>query len=119
MRNDASEDPQHPKVQFPSVYLCLRCQSMNNEYDQHKVLAFLIKYYAKTNIDKSFLARKTSENLSDQPERVIKKIDFIDQTGFFTHIFQHLSVYILFSVLIVLIIIRRRCCQTKGTRYQL
>ena len=116
MRNDPSEDPKYPKVQFPSKYLCETCQLTNNQYDHSQTIEFLLNHYSKANIDKSVIAKKSSEDL---PEYVIKKIDFVDRTGFSTHILQHLTVYVLLGVLIVLVVIRRRCCQAKGTRYRL
>ncbi len=119
MRNDISEDPTHPKVQFPSKYLCATCQLNSNEYDHSITIEFLLKYYSKANMDKSLISKKPFEDISDRPERVISKIEYIDQTGFFIHIFQHFSVYILLGVLIVLVFIRRQCCQSKGKRYRL
>lgn len=57
LQGDASEDPHHPKVQFPPETLCPLCnqmvksdQGMSLSWDGDKVLDFLLQYYSEKNI---------------------------------------------------------------------
>ena len=49
LAHDASEDPKHPKIQFPSQRMCPECHSKTNDgsgyYNEINVLTFLKKYY--------------------------------------------------------------------------
>jgi len=52
LRYDVTEDPEHPKVQFPSKYLCQTCQSKNNlGFDISNTIEFLLKFYSKEEIE--------------------------------------------------------------------
>ena len=46
--DEATEDPQFPKEQFPPAFLCSDCRDAKGELDPTKVLPFLLQY--STNI---------------------------------------------------------------------
>ncbi|CAF0743247.1 unnamed protein product [Rotaria sordida] len=83
LRNQITEDPKHPKLQFPSKKLCPTCQSMNkkniyNEYIISKTINFLVEYYSKENIDVSLILDKpyNNETLLIRQERLISPIEY-------------------------------------------
>lgn len=51
---DLSEDPNFPKIQWPSPEMCRACHSVKengeHRWNQDQVLAFLLSYYSATNI---------------------------------------------------------------------
>ncbi|XP_077986131.1 sulfhydryl oxidase 2-like [Glandiceps talaboti] len=58
LHGDASEDPQHPKVQFPPKQLCPSCQEYTDtEWLEDQVLKFLKEYYHVNNIRLDQLSR--------------------------------------------------------------
>ena len=115
LRYEASEDPKHPKVQFPSQYLCTNCHLKENrtEFDQTLTIDFILEYYSKENIDTPLLTEKKGSSESVEP--VISKIEYIDQPAFISRY----SMYTCVVVFIVLILIRRRYCKAKRERYTL
>lgn len=120
LRNDVTEDPDHPKVQFPSKYLCATCRVKNKnnhtEYDMSKTIDFLIVYYSKENIEKSSISKSLNRS-----ESVTQKLEYIlDKTvhiGFLKTIFQRYTPYIFIGLIILIILCRRRYCKTKRKRY--
>lgn len=46
LKGVASEDPMHPKVEFPTKTMCQECYQWNGEYDEEVVLDFLLEYYS-------------------------------------------------------------------------
>ena len=45
LAGDASEDPSHPKIQFPSESICTDCHFENGTFNEERVLDFLIRRY--------------------------------------------------------------------------
>lgn len=50
--NGISQDPKFPKQQFPPASICPECRRDNGEFDEQKVLQFMLKYYSNVKIDK-------------------------------------------------------------------
>ena len=56
LHSDETEDPIHPKVQFPDQSLCQDCQKNlhgQTSFDNKKVLNFLKRYYSRNHIVKN------------------------------------------------------------------
>ncbi|XP_055938641.1 sulfhydryl oxidase 1-like isoform X2 [Argiope bruennichi] len=74
LSGDVTEDPKHPKIQFPSPQICSKCRirdTLNGEivWDKAVVLQFLHKFYDEQNI-LSADHRKASDSLVvDQGEQ--------------------------------------------------
>ncbi|CAF4924846.1 unnamed protein product, partial [Rotaria sp. Silwood1] len=131
LRGKVTEDPQYPKVQFPSKKLCATCQSMNkdntsNEYIMSKTIDFLVEYYSKENMDTSLILNKSynNEKLLTRQERLVSSIKYKteikEHTGLVKYIItliQHFSLYIFVAVIIILVLFRRRYCRVKTKRY--
>lgn len=49
LHGDASEDPLHPKVQFPPVTLCPSCH-VGNVMPENKTFEFLVGFYGKSGV---------------------------------------------------------------------
>lgn len=49
LHGDQSEDPKHPKIQFPSRQMCPKCYD-GEGWDKDKVLKFLVTFYGKQGI---------------------------------------------------------------------
>ncbi|KAJ2954451.1 hypothetical protein O0L34_g2727 [Tuta absoluta] len=50
LAGDATEDPVHPKIQFPSVYQCPQCRHINGAWKLPDVYNFLLSYYSSQRI---------------------------------------------------------------------
>ncbi|XP_071097045.1 sulfhydryl oxidase 2-like [Haliotis cracherodii] len=50
LHGDLSEDPQHPKLQFPSRTSCPKCHKDNTDWDEAQVLTYLVGLYRRDNI---------------------------------------------------------------------
>lgn len=50
LHNDASEDPVHPKIQFPSEEMCKDCRDKDGSWNRKVVLQFLKNHYGVDNI---------------------------------------------------------------------
>ncbi|CAF1198762.1 unnamed protein product [Adineta steineri] len=132
LHGDETEDPKHPKVQFPSENLCSTCQSDDNNFDMTTTLNFLLKFYSKNNIDLTSVEDFTpSGNIQDELTRKpsIDQYEMIeinhDSTKKFRNIRYIISIiqrfpfyFLIFSVIII-IIIRKRYCKGKRKRYTL
>lgn len=53
LHGDASEDPEHPKVQFPPASACPQCYFTNGSFNEPAVVEFLVKRHSAANIVKS------------------------------------------------------------------
>ncbi|RWS30728.1 sulfhydryl oxidase 1-like isoform X2, partial [Leptotrombidium deliense] len=53
LAGDRTEDPKHPKIQFPSQQQCPKCYTENNEWKESEVVNFLTKRYQKASIVKN------------------------------------------------------------------
>ncbi|XP_011497032.1 PREDICTED: sulfhydryl oxidase 1-like [Ceratosolen solmsi marchali] len=51
LTGDTTEDPEHKKIQYPSVENCPKCKLSNDKWDENEVLKYLKIKYSKTNID--------------------------------------------------------------------
>ncbi|CAF3326317.1 unnamed protein product [Rotaria socialis] len=172
LQGQITEDPKHPKVQFPNRYLCTTCKSINNsqnndDYDISKTIDFLLDYYSRKNIDISLISNKSRllEELSTEEERLVSTAEYKDvklqrvayknenlqhveyrseklqheeykreklqhtkhkeeksqqvgSTNSLMIILQHSSLYVLLaSIIIILVLFRRRFCKAKTKRY--
>ncbi|XP_067662118.1 sulfhydryl oxidase 2-like [Haliotis asinina] len=50
LHGDLSEDPQHPKIQFPSRTACPQCHTGGTGWDEAQVLTYLVGLYRQDNI---------------------------------------------------------------------
>eukprot|EP00039_Didymoeca_costata_P012875 m.187736 g.187736 ORF g.187736 m.187736 type:complete len:680 (+) comp15612_c0_seq11:206-2245(+) len=61
-KEDASNDPEHPKVIFPSKSQCSACYTVDNSWNEEEVLKFLSKcYYTKGRFLEDELSKKREE----------------------------------------------------------
>lgn len=51
LANDKSEDPEFPKIQFPSSERCLDCRHPNGDWNKENVLIYLISVYSQKNLN--------------------------------------------------------------------
>ena len=58
LAGDASEDPDHPKVQFPTQLSCPSCRNKDGVWVNEEVLHFLKEMYGKHNISKKGIIEK-------------------------------------------------------------
>ena len=71
LHGDVTEDPQHPKIQFPSAQMCRTCRT-GGDWNTTNVLAFLkdVYSYAKIAKDSEILLKKNSfNNVKDTARR--------------------------------------------------
>ena len=117
LHGDSTEDPEHPKIQFPSKYLCSKCHSLNeNDFNIANTIDFLVQYYSKENIDFSLSEEKASsieiDNKSIEQYRSFRSI--VSSIG---HL--HVYLFVWFVVMIIIIIVRRQYGNKKRKRYTL
>ena len=114
LHGGSTEDPEHPKIQFPPKYLCSKCYSLNeNDFNIRNTINFLLQYYSKENID--FSLNESPIEIDDES---------IEQSKSFRSIvspMRHLHVYLFawFVVMIIIIIVRRQFRNKKRKRYTL
>jgi len=60
LKGGISEDPAYPKGMYPSSKQCEECYTKNGEFDEEKVVEFLVKVYSK-------------------PERTLQPVDHIPE----------------------------------------
>ncbi|XP_043288685.1 sulfhydryl oxidase 2 [Venturia canescens] len=67
LAGDATEDPEHPKVQYPTAEHCPQCRDDNDRWNETNVLAYLKKKYFYSAIKYTGSTRSLSfeKNLSD------------------------------------------------------
>ncbi|CAF0981773.1 unnamed protein product, partial [Didymodactylos carnosus] len=146
LRGDLTEDPLHPKLQFPPIALCKQCHESDKDNDtlfnKDRTIEFLLKFYSKDNIDTSNLTiishdqHQKKEDLShgERFKKMIKKTgddrinDVLDsfskyntRTMFFSRIttIKHFKLYCIFTCLALVIFLRYKFCKVKKKRYTL
>lgn len=135
MANDTTEDPKHPKIQFPSVELCPQCRPIRNNEDARfetkSIIDFFLQYYNKENIDiSSVYSYKVDENESNADSRqsqrgkhhprIMVELNETDSHSFFgivPAIFQDISFYLIIGIVLIVFIGRRRYCRWKQKRH--
>lgn len=133
LHGDETEDPQHPKAQFPSSNLCSNCRSTTNDFDLSKTLDFLLRYYSKENLDLSSVRTFSisSNNQDDSNKMKIDRKSFMEKytmielsdvptnrTGFFGFI-GRFPIYSLIFLVIIGFVVRKRYFKQKRKRYTL
>ncbi|CAF0990847.1 unnamed protein product [Rotaria sordida] len=140
LHGDNTEDPLHPKIQFPSGSLCSKCHLTNensdNNFDLSNIINFLLRYYSKDNIDllsvENFIINHDNkQNLMPQYERrtsidQYSMIEITDESTekfglirFIISIIQHFPLYFFILLVIIIIFVRRRYFKSKRKRYTL
>jgi len=114
LSGDVTEDPEHPKIQFPSQFQCPVCQTNETSKKKHvETMNFLLQFYSKENIDMSF-------NVSSSvviPLKITKKIKKISESKSFSSV---LFLLLVIFLLIVFVFCRQRSsCREKRQRYTL
>lgn len=78
LAGDHSEDPKHPKIQFPSIELCEECRHPGtSNWNEAVVLEFLKNHYGVDNIRIRKPAARSAPELEDT--------DIVSKRSFFTH----------------------------------
>ncbi|CAF1622204.1 unnamed protein product [Adineta ricciae] len=122
LHGDETEDPQNPKIQFPSSNLCPKCRMGETNFDSASTLDFLLQHYSKDNFDLSSVENPSEpSNKKDQlPSRIDQysmieiNHDFKQKSGLFSHltsIVQRFSFYFLIFIVIIVLYVRRRHCK--------
>jgi hypothetical protein len=135
LHGDETEDPKHPKIQFPPENLCSDCQSTNKDqkFDLTNTIEFLLRFYSKENLDLSSVENFSisHENKDDVKDRKSFKeqysmIELNDESTvksgfirFTTSIIRRFPFYFLISFVIIVFFARRRYCKGKRKRYTL
>lgn len=139
LSKDITEDPQHPKVQFPSAQLCPNCRATTktdspDEFDQANTIDFLLRFYAKSNIDQSSVIilnitadqkpeiaprREHQASLDRYSMLELNHPSGSDHNGFFSSLSRRPSTYVFLAVVIAVGFARRRYCKSKRKRYTL
>lgn len=138
LSGDITEDPQHPKIQFPSPDMCASCRLQNEDsndvkWDEIQVLRFLRHFYGKQNIvisdtaDSDSKVRHHSSFTSGKSSMVIslKNVSFYERWSFewFTNtdISLCVSLYLVSALLLVFIFLlfrqRRRKKKSQIFKY--
>lgn len=60
LAGDVTEDPQHPKIQFPSTVRCPECRLSRGAWNLPAVFEYLQRVYSANNIQSSRTARSTA-----------------------------------------------------------
>ena len=71
LHGDVTEDPLHPKVQFPTADMCVECWSDAKSWNRSNVLLFLKRIYSIQNIakDSEILRKSNAVNVKDAEHR--------------------------------------------------
>lgn len=135
LSGDITEDPQHPKVQFPSPSMCPSCRLENensDKWDEVKVMRFLRSFYGKQNIVTSVSStfgsneKHQSSYTSGNSSMVIsfQNVSFYEKWSFqwftSTDISLCVSLYMVSALLLVLIFLlfRQRRRRKKNQFYK-
>jgi hypothetical protein len=136
LHGDETEDPKHPKVQFPSEHLCPKCRLRGNEFNIPATITFLRRYFSKENLDTTAVENYVQTLDQNDPSRSDRRRKAsIDQYSmieintdakrksglvrFLVTSVQRFPLYFLISFLIVAFLARRRYCRAKRKRYTL
>lgn len=140
LHGEQKEDPQYPKIQFPPENICSNCYATDknddNMFDLPNTLDFLLRYYSKDNIDVSSVEiLSISDNEKDthisrsQRKSLVEHYSMIEINnepiekpgliGSLTSLIQRFPLYFFFSLVILIIFVRRRFCKGKRKRYTL
>ncbi|PSN30415.1 hypothetical protein C0J52_25442 [Blattella germanica] len=78
LSGDASEDPEHIKIQFPSRNTCPQCRNKDDEWNTEEVLNYLKDIYGKHNISQKGIdtSQKKDSNQSNKENMIVER--FID-----------------------------------------
>ncbi|KAK6629105.1 hypothetical protein RUM43_002922 [Polyplax serrata] len=74
LAKDGSEDPEFPKIQYPSAEKCPNCRHPNGSWHEPKVLSYLISVYSIENLNKMgtgtklFIPNKVNDRSQTKPE---------------------------------------------------
>lgn len=138
LSGDITEDPQHPKIQFPSPNMCPNCRLRNEEsgnikWDEVQVLRFLRHFYGKQNIvttDNNLYGSKEGHRSfytigNSSTVITLKNVSFLEKWSFqwftSTDISLCVSLYIVSALLLVLIFLlfrqRRRRKKSQMFKY--
>lgn len=114
LSGDVTEDPEHPKIQFPSQFQCPVCQTNETSKKNNvETMNFLLQFYSKENIDMSFNVSSSSVI----PFKLTKKIKKISENKSFSSV---LFLLLVIFLLVVFVFCRQRSsCREKRQRYTL
>lgn len=135
LAGDITEDPQHPKIQFPSPSMCPNCRLRNEnsdeiKWDQVQVLRFLRYFYGKQTIvitdeDGSNMKHQSSQTNGNSSMVIsLKNVSFYENWSFqwftSTDISLCVSLYLVSALLLVLIFLlfRQRRRRKKNQIYK-
>lgn len=124
LKGDATEDPAHPKIQFPSVVSCMTCKGVGEDWEQDEVLNYLKQRYSKSNIcpyelrysnmcqpimETLVMSERTAEKLVDE------NVNSLDGSGF-NYADIGLCVVLYLASAIVLILVYYKFVLKRGHR---
>ncbi|XP_054157272.1 uncharacterized protein LOC128955623 [Oppia nitens] len=123
LHGDPSEDPKHPKQQYPTREDCAECYDPNGQFVERNVFEFLLRHYSADNIvkDESELKaelRADSVKSGDESQRSantsIKAINVFNNMDYSLLLILYISsAAILLTICVYLKIIKRR----RGQKY--
>ena len=128
LHGDETEDPEHPKVQFPPPNLCVNCQSMKSDpgqpFELDQIVEFLHRYYSKENLDFSSVEMFTisEEKKLDFQQEKFSMIELNDDSTstfgwLITTIAKFPFYFLVFLLVLLLLFIRRKYWKGKRKRY--
>ncbi|XP_071444814.1 sulfhydryl oxidase 2-like [Hetaerina americana] len=65
LKGDITEDPKHPKTQFPSRNACPACSDSKGVWNEEEVLRYLKRFYARNNINYSETTKEDSKEITE------------------------------------------------------
>ncbi|KAJ8897010.1 hypothetical protein PR048_002356 [Dryococelus australis] len=69
LAGDSSEDPIHPKIQFPSQKTCPACVNSDSNWNEPQVLQHLFNVYSRENISHVGLSEKSTVEAEDHRKK--------------------------------------------------
>ncbi|CAF1366680.1 unnamed protein product, partial [Didymodactylos carnosus] len=147
LHGEISEDPLHPKLQFPPIPLCKQCHKLDKDdvtsFNKDRTIEFLLEFYSKDNIDSSNLTDFQQQSIrklrSRQKWKQINENDgninnipdensdnelskYIKKSSLFgttTMLLKHFKIYFIVTCFVFVIFLRYRFCKVKKKRYTL